>query len=105
MRCQFGALVLLGLGVGVASASPPLGCVENAAKQRWCETSKVRFKRVPPEADSVVLAWVHPAFKKSSQLPEPIGAQVVPVPVSAFLPVYFENRLYPIPDKKKPEKP
>jgi len=93
------ACVLLALGAGGAQASPPLGCVENSLKQRWCQSSGVRFKRVAPVADNFIAPAQHPAFRKVRDLPEPIGVQVRAIPSDEFLPSYFENRLYPIPEK------
>lgn len=95
------ACSLLSFGIGGASASPPLGCVENSKGQRWCQSSKAHFKRTPPETDALQLGWVHPAFKVNRQLPEPVGRQVAVLPVELFLPQYFEYRAYPFPPKKE----
>jgi len=74
--------------------------MENAQGQRWCEANKVSFKRKAPDSDVLTFEpWVHPAYKKSSELPQPIGQQVAQIPMDKFLTRYFENRRYPMPEK------
>lgn len=97
------------LAATFAQASPPLGCVENSAQQRWCQSSKMPFRRIAPERDLPVPDLPHPAtVKNAPSLYQPIRAVVAPI--ADLLPHYFEPRAsqygrYEPPVKNEPLNP
>ena len=86
-------MALLGVTV-TAFAGPPLGCIENQAKQVWCESSGKSFQRVAPRPDPWTAPKQHPATLRHPDPPDPVGQRVKSIPVHELLPDYGPVRRF-----------
>lgn len=79
------ALLIWLAGIAPASAAPPLGCLENAAGARWCDSPD--WLRPSGRPVQIIVDGPHPATIRRAPVPVSGHPAVVSaLPVDALLP-------------------